>query len=137
MAFQKTLKILTPGRGMQDITANVVEMVAEANVAFGLCHVFLHHTSASLIISENSDQAVQADLETFMQKWVIDGDKSFQHDAEGPDDMPSHIRSILTGVSLTIPISQHRLLLGTWQGIFLWEHRYKSNQRKLTITILS
>jgi secondary thiamine-phosphate synthase enzyme len=98
--------------------------------------VFTHHTSASLIISENADPSVRRDLERFMSRIVPDGDPSFEHDAEGPDDMPAHIRAVLTTTGLSVPISAGRLALGTWQGVYLWEHRHRPHRRQITITVM-
>lgn len=135
MIAQYKLEIHTPGRGLVNITDEVAKQVAHANVETGLCHLFLHHTSASLTLCENFDPLVQKDLETFMSRLAPDGDPLNEHIAEGPDDMPSHIRTILTQSSLTIPITQHKLALGTWQGIYLWEHRLRGHHRKVTVTI--
>jgi secondary thiamine-phosphate synthase enzyme len=101
----------------------------------GLCFVFVHHTSASLIVCENADPSVRRDLEQFAARLAPDGDPAFFHDAEGPDDMPAHIRSILTLTSLTIPVEKGRCDLGTWQGVFLWEHRTSPHRRHITVTI--
>ena len=101
----------------------------------GLCHIFLRHTSASIIISENADPDVLRDLETFMSAVVPDGDGRFLHTAEGEDDMPAHIRAVLTQTSVTIPITNSQLALGTWQGIFLWEHRKSAHTRNITLTL--
>ena len=120
---------------MTEISNQVKDIVREADISIGICHVFLHHTSASLIICENADIDVQTDLETFMSRLVKDGDPAFIHTAEGDDDMPAHIRSVLTQAELTIPISQGRLALGTWQGIYLWEHRTSAHRRNITLTI--
>lgn len=133
--YQQVLHVRTQGRGLLDISDRIASLVHESGVNTGLCHVFLRHTSASLLISENADPAVGRDLERFMRKVAPDGSPEFEHDAEGPDDMPAHIRSILTGVSLTVPIVDGRLGLGTWQGIFLWEHRYQGHHREVVITI--
>ncbi len=135
MMLQKILTVKTTGRGLFNITDQVADFIVNANVATGLCHVFIHHTSASLIIGENADPSVQTDLQNFMARLVPDGDPLFTHIAEGPDDMPSHIRSVLTQTSLTIPITSNTLKLGTWQGIYLWEHRTVAHQRNVTITI--
>ncbi len=135
MTIQKILSIKTPGRGLINITPLISEVVSKANIALGLCNIFLHHTSASLIICENDDPAVLTDLEKFMQRLIPDDDSLYTHIIEGPDDMPAHIRTILTQSSLTIPITDGKLTLGTWQGIFLWEHRFESHQRKLTVTL--
>lgn len=120
---------------MTEISNQVKDIVREADISVGICHVFMHHTSASLIICENADIDVQTDLETFMSRLVKDGDPAFIHTAEGDDDMPAHIRSVLTQAELTIPISQGRLALGTWQGIYLWEHRTSAHRRNITLTI--
>lgn len=124
------------GRGTYELTERVQRIVHESGVSQGLCTVFIHHTSASLIITENADPDVQRDLEAFMQRLVPDGDPLFVHTAEGPDDMPSHVRCALTQTSLSIPIGQRRCELGTWQGIYLWEHRKAPHTRKLTVTII-
>jgi secondary thiamine-phosphate synthase enzyme len=134
---QHILKIKTPGRSMINITSQLSALISAEKIESGLCHLFIHHTSASLIICENADPTVQSDMEAFMQRLVPDGDKLFQHTMEGPDDMPAHVRSILTQTSLTIPITQHQLALGTWQGVYLWEHRLMANERKITVTIQS
>jgi secondary thiamine-phosphate synthase enzyme len=126
----------TRGRGLYELTDQVARVVRESEVARGLCTVFIHHTSASLLISENADPDVQRDLDAFMNRLVPDGDSLFVHTAEGPDDMPSHVRSALTQTSLSIPIAGRRCDLGTWQGVYLWEHRKAAHQRRLTVTIL-
>lgn len=135
MIIQNILTIKTQGRGLIPITPRISEIVSQSNVETGLCNLFLHHTSASLILGENFDPTVQEDLENFMQRLVPDGDRLFKHTTEGPDDMPAHVRAVLTQNSLTIPISNFSLSLGTWQGIFLWEHRLNSYQRQLTISV--
>ena len=136
MLKQHHLTIATPGRGLTNITSKIAEVVAQSNVATGLCHAFLHHTSASLIFCENEDPAVLIDLESFMQRYIPDDNALYQHICEGPDDMPSHIRTVLTQSFLTIPITKKILALGAWQGVFLWEHRLLGHQRKLTVTIV-
>lgn len=135
MVLQKTLQINTTGRGTLDITDQVNALVDAAGIIRGICHVFIRHTSASLILCENADPDVRADLETFMARTVPDGDPDFHHDAEGPDDMPAHIRSILTGSSLTLPVSDGACSLGTWQGVYVWEHRRRGHHRRVTVTI--
>jgi|SRR5579885_3510083 secondary thiamine-phosphate synthase enzyme len=135
MYKQYKFELTTPGRGMINVTDEVAKHVAAANVATGLCHIFLHHTSASLTLCENHDPLVQSDLEAFMLRLIPDGDAIYEHIAEGPDDMPSHVRAVLTQSFLIIPITNHKLALGTWQGIYLWEHRLRSHHRKLTVTI--
>ena len=132
---QKTLNIETKGRGTYEISHDIQKIIDENNFLSGLCHLFLQHTSASLILSENADPSVRVDLETFMARIVPDGDPSYSHDMEGPDDMPAHIRTILTQNSLTIPIIDGRLALGTWQGVYLWEHRSLGHQRKVVVTL--
>lgn len=132
---QYTIDITTPGRQFVDITDEIAGLVAKSEIATGLCHLFLHHTSASLVICENADPLVQADLERFMHRLIPDGDPICQHVDEGPDDMPSHVRTILTQTFLVIPITEKRLALGRWQGIYLWEHRLRSHHRKITVTL--
>ena len=132
---QSTLGVETMGRGTYDVTQKVRDVVNAAGVDTGLCHVFIHHTSASLILCENADPSVRNDLETFMRSTVPDGDAMFHHVAEGPDDMPAHVRSVLTQTSLDIPVTHGRLGLGTWQGIYLWEHRHCGSARHIVIHI--
>ncbi len=133
---QFTLTIPTKTRSMINITQDVAAAVAESWVTIGLCNLFIRHTSASLLISENTDPDVQHDLEAFMQRLTPDGDPLFKHQAEGPDDMPAHIRTILTQTSLTIPVAANQLALGTWQGIYLWEQRHHGSSRQVTITLI-
>ena len=135
MSEQATLRFRTQGRGLIDVTREVAEFVERSRIATGLCNLFLQHTSASLIISENADPEVGRDLERFFARLAPDGDRIFQHDAEGPDDMPAHVRTVLTASTLTIPISDGRLALGTWQGIFLWEHRHAGHERTVVVTV--
>lgn len=132
---QKTLQIETKGRGTFDISNDIQKIVDESNIQSGLCHLFLQHTSASLILCENADPTVRVDLENFMARIAPDGDPGYLHDMEGPDDMPAHIRTILTQNNLTLPISQGRCVLGTWQGVYLWEHRSIGHTRKLIVTL--
>ena len=133
--MQEILSIRTQGRGTIDVTSEVEPLVSKSNIKNGLCNLFIQHTSASLILCENADPDVRVDLENFMQQIVKDGDSLFRHTAEGPDDMPAHIRNVLTSSSLTIPIAKGRCLLGTWQGIYLWEHRLSAHVRKIIVTI--
>ena len=126
----------TRGRGFSDVTARINEAVAASHVQTGIAQVFTAHTSCSLLISENADPSVRNDLERWIARAVPDGDPRYEHDAEGPDDMPSHIRSILAGVSVSVPVHGGKLQLGTWQGIYLWEHRHDPHQRKVTVTVL-
>lgn len=132
---QRTLTLPTPGRGLHDITREIGVVVASSDVHTGLCHVFCMHTSASLCIQENADPDVLRDLETWMSGAVVDGDRRFRHRDEGPDDMSGHIRSVLTGPSLTLPVGGGRLLLGTWQGVYLWEHRTAPHRRHIVVTV--
>jgi secondary thiamine-phosphate synthase enzyme len=133
--FQQEIKLDTDGRGSYEITDRVVAAVRASGVATGLCHVFVAHTSASLMICENADPDVRRDLETFMGDLVPDGDPRFVHTAEGPDDMPAHVRSVLTRTDVTVPIANGRLALGTWQGIYLWEHRLHAQRRRVLVTV--
>ena len=135
MMVRDQITISTHGRALVDITREVAKTVTRCTASHGMCNVFVQHTSASLIISENADPAVCRDLERYFARIAPDGDALFEHDAEGPDDMPAHVRSVLTCVSLNIPISDGRLLLGTWQGIYLWEHRYAGHQRTVIVTV--
>jgi len=131
----RTISIPTSGRGLIDISERVESIVMQASRPEGLCTVFVRHTSASLLIQENADPAVLADLEQWLAKWVVDGDPVFTHRAEGPDDMAAHIRSALTQTSISVPYVNHQLMLGTWQGIYLWEHRFAPHTRELAIHI--
>jgi secondary thiamine-phosphate synthase enzyme len=131
-----TLEITTPGRGFHEISPDLRQAVAQSGVATGLCHVFLRHTSASLLITENADPDVRRDLEEFVGRLVPDGDPAFAHTMEGPDDMPAHIRSVLTASELTLPVREGRLALGTWQGVYLWEHRFRPHRRRLDVTVI-
>ena len=133
--MQEIISIRTQGRSTIDITQEVEELVARSSIEAGLCNLFIQHTSASLILCENADPDVRVDLENFMQQMVKDGDSLFRHTAEGPDDMPAHIRNVLTSSSLTIPIADGKCLLGTWQGIYLWEHRLNTHVRKIVVTV--
>ncbi len=133
---QETLSFQTRGRGTTNITAEVQHVVASSDVTTGLAHVFVRHTSASLMLCENADPAVRQDLETFMRRIAPDGTRQYAHADEGPDDMPAHIRSILTGMELSVPVTNGRCALGTWQGIFLWEHRTHAHRRQVTVTVI-
>lgn len=136
MVVQRSITLRPPGRGFTPLTKQVAEVLSESAIREGLCSIFVRHTSASLLITENADPAVHRDLERFMQRVVPDGTTDYEHDAEGPDDMPSHIRSALTGSSLSIPVGKGRLLLGTWQGIYLWEHRLERHEREVFVTLI-
>ncbi|HWM86000.1 MAG TPA: secondary thiamine-phosphate synthase enzyme YjbQ [Kofleriaceae bacterium] len=132
----ETLTVATSGRGTTAITDEVERVVRAADVGDGLCNVFLHHTSASLILCENADPTVRSDLERFARRLVPDGDPLFQHTDEGPDDMPAHVRTILTQSSLCLPVAGGRLALGTWQGVYLWEHRLSPHRRQVTVSVV-
>ncbi len=136
MFFRGELTIATKGRGTYDITRDVASIVGNSKARDGLATVFVHHTSASLIICENADPSVRKDLETFAARLVPDGDRMFTHDDEGPDDMPAHVRTILTQTSIGIPIVGAAMDLGTWQGLYLWEHRTSPHRRRITVTVL-
>jgi secondary thiamine-phosphate synthase enzyme len=126
----------TQGRGTYEITGQIGRTVLASAIERGLCTIFVHHTSASLIVCENADPGVVADLERFFQRLAPDGDPLFRHVAEGPDDMPAHVRSILTQASVTIPVERSRCDLGTWQGIFLYEHRTAPHRRRITVSVI-
>ena len=125
----------TPGQGLHDITSQVASLVRAAGTKEGLCTVFLRHTSASLVIQENADPTAKRDLERWLNRLVPEGDPFYSHDAEGPDDMPSHLKAALTATSLSIPVVDGKLALGTWQGIYLWEHRRRGSRRELVVHV--
>ena len=129
----KQFSIETPAQGLHEITATVAALVREAKLGEGLCTLFVRHTSASLVIQENADPSAKRDLERWLNRLVPEGDPFYQHDAEGPDDMPAHIKAALTQTSLAIPVVGGRLGLGTWQGIYLWEHRRRGGERELLV----
>jgi len=133
--LQSNLTIETSGRGLTNITSAIADVVAKAQVHAGIAHVFVHHTSASLIIQENADPDVRIDLDAFFKRLVPDGDPIFRHTDEGPDDMSAHVRSVLTATSLSVPIISGSMGLGTWQGVYLWEHRTSPHRRRITITV--
>jgi secondary thiamine-phosphate synthase enzyme len=135
-AQSKILTVQTRGRGTTEITSEVQAAVAASGIAEGLCTVFIHHTSASLVINENADRDVQRDLDAFLSRLVPDDDPLFVHTMEGPDDMPAHVRTALTQTSLSIPVTGGRCALGTWQGVFLWEHRRHGYRRRVTVTVV-
>jgi len=132
--LQQKITVATRGRGSYDITGEIQRLVQASDVHAGLCQLFVHHTSASLMLCENADPTVRADLERFMARLVPDGDPLFRHDDEGPDDMPAHVRTVLTQTGLTIPVRDGICDLGTWQGIYLWEHRTAAYRRAVTVT---
>ena len=129
-------EIDTRGRGFHDISAEAQSAVRRSGIATGLCQLFIRHTSASLLITENADPDVRRDLETFMARMAPDGDPAWIHALDGPDDMPAHIRSVLTCTDLSVPVRDGRLALGTWQGVYLWEHRARPHRRRIDVTVL-
>ena len=136
MTFQEQLTIQSQGRSTIEITSQVERFLNDSDITTGFCTLFIQHTSASLLITENADPTVRIDLETILQRIAPDGDPEYRHDYEGDDDMSAHIRCMLTNDSLSIPIQNNRLALGTWQGIFLYEHRYQAHQRKIILTAI-
>jgi secondary thiamine-phosphate synthase enzyme len=134
--YQAVIKIQTTGKLLYNVTSKVQTVVKKSGISTGLCSLFLRHTSASLIIQENADPDVLLDLQTFFSKLVPEDNSSYLHSAEGPDDMPAHIKTALTHTSEQIPISYGRLLIGTWQGIFIWEHRQQTHIRELIVHII-
>jgi secondary thiamine-phosphate synthase enzyme len=136
MTHQAILQFSTRGRGTLDITEAVARAVSEAGIEVGLAHVFVQHTSCSRLITENTDPDVRRDLETIAARLAPDGDPAYRHDAEGPDDMAAHARSMLTQTGLSVPVGGGRLLLGTWQGLYLWEHRTSPHRRSVVVTVL-
>ena len=135
MIHQETIRQRTRGRGTYEITAQVQTIVRNAGIQTGLCHLFLQHTSASLVICENADPSVRSDLERFMARLVPDGDPIYDHTQEGPDDMPAHVRAILTKMEMTLPVSSGHCALGTWQGVYLYEHRHHAHERRVAVTV--
>ena len=136
MFHRGELDVATKGRGTYDITRDVADVIRASTAREGLATVFIHHTSASLIICENADPSVRKDLETFAKRLVPDGDPMFTHNDEGDDDMPAHVRTVLTQTSIGIPIIAGKLALGTWQGIYLWEHRTSPHRRRVTVSVV-
>jgi len=136
MTEQYRLTIATRGRSSTEITANVAALVQAAAVDTGIAHIFVRHTSCGLAITENADPTVRRDIEMLMQRWAPDGDPAYRHDLEGEDDMAAHARSLLTSTSLSVPFAGRRMLLGTWQGIYLFEHRTQGHQREIVVTLL-
>ena len=131
----ETFVVKTRGQGLLEITAEVERLVAQSGIGQGLCTVFIQHTSASLTIQENADPSAKHDLERWISRLVPENDPHFTHTSEGPDDMPSHIKSVLTATSLSIPVLSSRLVLGTWQGIYLWEHRKRPHSRSIVVHV--
>jgi secondary thiamine-phosphate synthase enzyme len=136
MVHQQQLRFSTRGRGTYNISRQVDEVINKSGIKTGICQIFIHHTSASLILCENADPTVRTDLEAFMKRLVPDGDSMFKHKDEGDDDMPAHVRTVLTESSLSIPIDGGKECLGTWQGIYLWEHRTSPFKRNITVTVI-
>ena len=135
--YQTILEVGTRGRALYEITSEVSQELRRSGLDEGMLHLMVRHTSASLLIQENADPDVRRDLDAFFARLVPDGDPLFRHTDEGPDDMSAHVRSVLTATSLTIPISGGHLALGTWQGIYLWEHRALPHRRRLTVTAMT
>ena len=134
--YQHTISVDTRGRGLVDITRPVVRWVADTGIVDGLLTLFIRHTSASLLIQENADPDVRADLDRFLARLVPDGDPLFRHRDEGPDDMPAHVRAALTAIQLSVPVSGARLALGTWQGLYVWEHRLRPHARAVALYLI-
>ncbi len=132
---QETLSVAMSGRGFREITREVSEQVRKSGLRVGLCHLFLRHTSASLCITENADPEVRHDLERFAQRLAPDGDPLFRHVEEGSDDMSAYVRNLFAGYELSVPIRDGRLALGTWQGLYVWEHRHRAHTREVVITL--
>ena len=135
MIHRERIELRTSGRGTRDVTREVAAIVVRSGIQKGLCQVFCCHTSASLTVTENADPAVRRDLERVMSRLAPDGD-AYEHDAEGPDDMAAHVRAVLTRPDLTVPVEAGAPALGTWQGIFLWEHRLEGHRRELVVTVI-
>jgi secondary thiamine-phosphate synthase enzyme len=133
--YQREIHVLPPGPGLLPITAKVAEVVRESGVSAGLCHVFVRHTSASLLIQENADPSARGDLEEAFRRLAPEREPWYTHTAEGPDDMPSHVRAALTSTSETIPVADGQLALGTWQGLYLFEHRAHPGTRRILVTV--
>jgi len=133
--FRKEFVVKTRGRGFTELGAQVNAVVRESGIRDGMCNVFLVHTSASLVLGENADPSVRRDLEAYFSRIVPDGDPAYEHDAEGDDDMPAHIRTVLTQNSIGIPIASSALAMGTWQGLYVWEHRKAPHERRVIVTV--
>lgn len=137
MAYQQSFDVHSRGRGTIEITDEVERIVGAAGIAVGLVNVFVQHTSCSVVLTENADPSVRRDLETLAARWAPDGDAAYRHDDEGDDDMAAHGRNILAGASLSVPVGNGEMRLGTWQGIYLWEHRRISHRRRVVVTVIS
>lgn len=136
MAYQKTFTYKTSGRGTYDITREINQIIAKSGIEVGLCNLFIQHTNASLIITENVDSDVRHDIETVLKRLAPDGDPEYRHDYEGQDDMSAHIRCILTNDSLMVPVTNGRAALGIWQGVYLYEHRTSRFNRNIVVTLM-
>lgn len=136
MTRQHLLTFNTHGRGAVEITDEIAALLQECGIAAGLAHVFVRHTSCGLAITENADASVRHDLETLLRRWAPDADPAYRHDLEGDDDMAAHARALLTGNSVSVPFSEGHLLLGNWQGIYLFEHRAHGHRREIVVTLL-
>ncbi|MBS0269936.1 MAG: YjbQ family protein [Proteobacteria bacterium] len=134
--YQEILRVETRGTGLLELTDEVARIVRTAGIETGMVHVFCRHTSASLLIQENADPDVQRDLVAFFKRLVPDGDPLFVHQSEGPDDMPAHVKSALTQTSVAVPIAGFQMMLGTWQGIYLFEHRRRPHTRQIVVHVL-
>jgi secondary thiamine-phosphate synthase enzyme len=134
--YKDTIQIRTQGKGLYPFTPRIQEIVRQSGIPEGMCYLYIQHTSASLAVSESYDPSAKIDLETFMEKLVPEGQSWFRHTLEGPDDSTSHIRALLTLTSLSIPIDDQQLNLGTWQGVYLFEHRTRSHQRRVLVRCL-
>lgn len=136
MVVQREFDVHTRARGTVEITADVAGIVRDAGIGVGVVNVFVRHTSCSVVLTENADPAVRRDLETLAARWAPDGDPAYRHDEEGDDDMAAHGRAILAGATLTVPVADGRMRLGTWQGLYLWEHRTMAHRRRVVVTVL-
>jgi len=133
---QETIRVETRGKGLTDVTQDVVRVVAASSVRTGLCHLFVRHTSCSLVVQENADPAVQRDLMRWLDRLAPEDPEAYEHDEEGPDDMPAHLKAAVTKISETIPIAGASLALGTWQAIYLWEHRRAAHRREIVVHVM-
>ncbi|HPT48996.1 MAG TPA: secondary thiamine-phosphate synthase enzyme YjbQ [Accumulibacter sp.] len=136
MVVQREFDVHTRARGTVEITADVAGIVRDAGIGVGVVNVFVRHSSCSVVLTENADPAVRRDLETLAARWAPDGDPAYRHDEEGDDDMAAHGRAILAGATLTVPVADGRMRLGTWQGLYLWEHRTMAHRRRVVVTVL-
>lgn len=136
MAYQQLFDVHSRGRGTLEITREVAQIVRAAGIATGLANVFVQHTSCSVVLTENADPSVRRDLETLAARWAPDGDAAYRHDSEGDDDMAAHGRNIVAGASVMVPVGDGELRLGTWQGIYLWEHRTHPQRRRIVVTVV-